>query len=337
MAHNFKIIITTRDSARWLGSLLPWYRRLNYAPLFVVDARTTDETRDIIAQFGCEYKEFLPRGDFPEAGMLEFGAQQSNSDWILRLDDDELPSERLLLWAGEVGTKSKNQCWFFPRRELFSHQDKIFYSRSFGKYPLIDHAQQLNPMARLYNRNRVKFLEELHTTGFEEVNLYNFAPSECFIVHLNCIIRSFQERLNKIRSYEVIKPGSTWQLADEYLPELFPIDFHRAEDDSLSEFSFLLEAFKIHDVESDLTQVEWDLAIDEVKLRARLILREQTMLRLIEPAPAKHVCADDVAWIDGVRPTLRRPLAKLLSTMNKKKGKKYSDALWNYISLTESH
>ncbi len=335
MKQDFRIVIATRDSAKWLGSLLPWYRRLDYSPLFIVDARTQDETRDIIRQFGFDYKEFLPRGDYPEAGMLEFGAEQSDADWILRLDDDELPSESLLNWVQEVGVKSKNQCWFIPRRELFVRDENIFYSRSYGKYPLSVFPTELHPMSRLYNRKRINFIEELHTTGLEDLKLYNFAPSESFIIHINCLIRSFQVRLDKVRLYETIKPGSTWQLADEYLPELFSDRFHQASQEGLSEFSNILRNFKPDQSKGNLSQIEHDLALREVKRRAHELLREKMRIRVSGKNNETHICADAVAWIEWAPRILRRPLARLLCTMNRSKRRGFCEALWNYLLLLE--
>jgi hypothetical protein len=335
MNQDFRIVIATRDSARWLGSLLTWYRRLGHSPLFIVDARTKDHTRDIIKQFGFSYREFLPRGDYPEAGMLEFGAQQSDADWILRLDDDELPNENLLNWTRDIGVRSKNQCWFISRRELFFCQGKVFYSRSCGKYPLSAHSSQLHPMSRLYNKRRVKFQEELHTTGLEDLKLYNFAPSDSFIIHLNCLMRSIQERLDKVRLYESIKPGSTWQLADEYLPELFSDKFHRGGDDGLGEFAGILQDFKSENDFGDLSPEERDLAAREVKRRAHALYRENIKFRLSHNVSAPHVDADAVAWIEQIPRALRRPIARLSCTLNLSKGRAYCQALWNYIQILD--
>ena len=207
MRRDYRIVIATRDSARWLTSLLFWYRERDLDPLFIIDARTKDKTRELVSEYGFKFKEFLPHGDFPEAGMLEFGAQQSDTDWILRLDDDELPNESLLRWVEDVGVRSKNQCWFIARRELFLDNNHIYYSRSIGKYPLAKHADKLHPMARLYHRGRVKFLEEIHTTGLQDISLYDFAPQENFLIHFNCLLHPFQTRLAKLRSYEAISPG----------------------------------------------------------------------------------------------------------------------------------
>lgn len=105
MRDPWRLFIPTRDSARWIGMILDFHMSLGLTPLVVVDARTKDNTRDIIASKGLSYLEFEPRGDFPEAGMLEYAAQHANADWLLRLDDDELPTKKLIDFVWNSGTK----------------------------------------------------------------------------------------------------------------------------------------------------------------------------------------------------------------------------------------
>lgn len=333
MKNDFKIIIATRDSACWLGLVLEWYRQNNLDPLFIVDARTKDATRDLIEQYGFSFKEFLPHGDYPEAGMLEFGASQSDADWILRLDDDELPNLSLLDWVRETGVRSKNQCWFVSRRELFFDKDQILYSRSTGKYPLAAHPHKLHPVARLYHRERVQFLEEIHTTGLKDFSLYGFAPEENFIIHFNCLIHSFRKRLQKLEFYNMINPKLSWALSDEYLPELFSLDFHQAKSDGLHEFCRILEQFKPEANDCELGGVQKEFIIFSVKERAHEILGRRHANKLENGQILKHVTADQVAWIDYVPRILRKALARFISTLAKKINKNYARTLWNYCDF----
>ena len=49
--------------------------------------------------WGPRCSECTPSADFAEAGMIEFGSRASGASRILRLDDDEFPTRRLLDWA----------------------------------------------------------------------------------------------------------------------------------------------------------------------------------------------------------------------------------------------
>jgi hypothetical protein len=47
MYRDFRIVIPTKDSASWLGIILDWYQQNKFEPLFIVDSRTKDSTRDL--------------------------------------------------------------------------------------------------------------------------------------------------------------------------------------------------------------------------------------------------------------------------------------------------
>jgi hypothetical protein len=333
MENDFKIIITTRDSARWLGYVLDWYQQHNLKPLFIVDSRTQDATRDLIEQYGFNYKEFLPRGDYPEAGMLEYGANQSDTDWILRLDDDELPNQSLIDWVKDVGVKSKNQCWYISRRELFFNKEKILYSRSIGKYPLAEHPDKLHPLARLYHRKRVNFLEEIHTIGLKDIFLYNFAPEENFIIHFNCLIHSMENRLRKLEFFEKLNPEFSWSLSDEYLPELFSPDFHLAKDDGLGEFLNFLNKFTPVPGGVKLNDTQQARIFSSVRARSQIILNKRYQASLDKNHCVRHVSADEVTWIEKMPSFLRKRVVNLLNTFPSKRNKNYAKALWNYCEL----
>jgi hypothetical protein len=334
VSNNYEIFIPTRDSSRWISHIIGYYKQYGLTPLFIVDARTIDDTRDLIADAGYSYLDYIPRGDFPEAGMIEFGAANCCSDWVLRLDDDELPSQKLLKWTEDVGSKSSNQCWFIPRRELYERDNEILYSRSIGKFPLPKFPSQLHPMARLFNKRSVKFKEEVHTTGFEELLLFNFSPAETFIIHLNCLVRSMSERLKKIYYYETIKPGVSWELADEYLPELFNNEFHDASSEDLEEFHELCAKILLDRPQSDrISEKDVFRAISETKNRAHKILQNRIAYRSSRNYDENIFDADDVAWITKIPIILQKPFVKFICSMLPNSRAQYGSALWDYFKL----
>jgi len=329
MRDKCRLFIPTRDSARWIGAILDFHLSRGLSPLVVIDARTVDNTRELVASRGLSFLEFTPRGNFPEAGMLEFAAQNAEADWVLRLDDDELPSKGLIDFVRGPGVKSRNQCWFIERRELYREGGRVVFSRSPGKYPLPDYPQYLHPMARLYHVDRVRFLEEVHTTGFRELKLFSFAPPEAFMVHLNCLIHDFDRRLNKVLNYERIKPGVSWGLADEYLPELFDADFHNSAAAGLDEFGDALAQLAAHEPPGaqQLGRVDLDFARASVAARVKCL----TEARARSEGP--RLSADDVSWIEYAPPALRLPLAEFLCGLSNRKLKLVGVALWDYLAL----
>ena len=177
--------------------------------------------------------------------MIEFGAGHAGVDWCLRVDDDEFPSRALLRWVASVGVKSLNQGWHISRRTLFVRDAKIYFSRSPGHFAHPQAADFLHPHLRLFCAERVTYLTRLHTSGFAKLAYASFAPQLAFLIHCSCLLRTPAERWQKIQNYEAIAPGSSYRLADEYLPELYDLSFHDARRDGLDEFAELFEALPI--------------------------------------------------------------------------------------------
>lgn len=329
MRDNFRLFIPTRDSSRWIATVLDFHLSRGLSPLVVVDARTVDHTRELIASRGFNYLEFTPRCDFPEAGMLQFAAEHANADWILRLDDDELPSHKLIEFVRENGVNSKNQVCFFERRELYWESERVVFSRSPGKYPLPDYPQHLHPMARLYHIDRIIYLEEVHTTGFQELKLYGFAPPEAFIAHLNCLVHDFDQRLNKVIKYEELKPGASWALADEYLPELFDSDFHNSSSEGLSEFQHIFKQFTVQKRPCSEQLARVDVAYAHYCVAERI----KYLIEARASSNGGRLGADDVSWIEYAPIGLRLPLTKFLCSLPNVRLKRVGLALWDYLEL----
>jgi hypothetical protein len=99
----------------------------------------------------------------------------------------------------------------------------------------------LNPQVRLYQHARVDYIEAIHTAGFQ-ASFSDFAPQDAYFLHFDCILKSPAERLEKVRRYEVIKPGFGWKFGYHYLPDLFPEVDQRARALEAPEFNALFAA-----------------------------------------------------------------------------------------------
>jgi hypothetical protein len=326
---NYKIFIPTRDSGRWIGGVLDFYRDLGLGPFIVVDARTSDNTREIINQHGLDFLEFAPRADFPEAGMLEFAASHAGVNWLLRIDDDELPSKGLIDFVTKKGVHSKNQCIFIERRELFRDGRNIVYSQSPGKYPLPAYPQRLHPMARFFHVDRVEYLEEIHTTGFQDLKLYGFAPTDACLIHFNCLLHDFESRLEKIKKYALYNRGVSYALADEYLPELFDDTFHRSSRAGLDEFqSFLAKIPQAGKFDPER------MTSDDRSLLYSAVYERVKQLQVARDASAGPIPdADAIKWTERLPESICVAAAKFLCSMPSSKLNKYGTAVWDYYSL----
>jgi Glycosyl transferase family 2 len=326
---GFTVIIPTRDSSGWIGVFLKAYRALGVEPLYIVDTRSCDDTLDILRRERAAFVAFSPMQDFAEAGMVEFGAAHAETDWVIRLDDDEFPSRAMLDWAEQKGIVSKGAGWLMPRRELFEHDGAVYYSNRIGRYADPRNPTLISPQARLYHRKRVYYLPRVHTSGLANARSFGFAPPLAFFVHMNCLLRSQKARLEKIYRYERIEPDSCWRFADEYLPELFSLESHGAARDGLDEFETLLPSlprpgsdlgFQVS--EDDRSRAEGGVAAFEATVLRRR--REQGALTGV------HYTADDFAWIRRMPRFFWQPVAEFCCSFARGRLKAFGVALWNF-------
>jgi glycosyltransferase involved in cell wall biosynthesis len=233
-----RIIIPTRNSSKWLKIIIDHYKSIGLSPLFIADVRSIDNTLQILAQEGAEYVTFEPKKEFAEDGMIEFGSRAAGTEWVLRLDDDEFPSLALLNWVKNVAVFDKRNCWGIPRRDVGFVDGAFKYSR----WPTRIRFDGLhNPLVRMHRVNNVEYIHKVHTSGFKEDETIGYAPNECFFIHVNNVLRSFDERLAKVRQYAALDPIISWQCVDECLWEVTGAELHSFSSDGLDEFIDFLQ------------------------------------------------------------------------------------------------
>ncbi|MGI0490149.1 hypothetical protein ACN4EK_32735 [Pantanalinema rosaneae CENA516] len=88
-------IILTKDSAPHIGILLDQYERLGIAPRALVDSKTTDDTFAICHSAGVR-TEIVENSVGRVGPLIGKVADLCDTGWILRFDDDELPSRQML-------------------------------------------------------------------------------------------------------------------------------------------------------------------------------------------------------------------------------------------------
>lgn len=330
--NNYSVLIPTRDSARWIIPFYECYKRNGIEPFYVVDTRCVDDTFDKLKKAKAKVIQYCPSGDFPEAGMLEAGCSFVDARWVLRIDDDEFPSRALFDWTDNIARKSANQQWLISRREVFLRGDQYVYSRSIGRYANPYSPYYLNPHPRLFHKDRVQFVREVHTSGLADPVFFDFAPQAAFYAHFNCLIRSPQERLNKIRRYESIKALSTWRAADEYLPEIFDNKIHFPLDHGLSEFEFIISHCKALSsrTDIDITEIELELT------RTSVAKHHEHNRNLRKSIPKKHHTLDDMAWIENVPQIMKKPLSEVLCSFGSSRLKEIGEVMWDHAQLYNS-
>ena len=214
-----KIIIPTINSAHYIDLILSYYQKINLPVTVFVDSKTTDETASIAARYTREVVPFVnPATRVGE--MIEGMSRHCRSRWVLRIDDDELPSTRMLEFVRRVIKRDKYSVVGFDRYEtVFNLNGEPFCS---VKHDPITHRQW-----RLYQPDKVRFHGRGHTEGFDlNDDRRLVAPAPSFMIHLNWVVHSPAQRLEKIVRYEVHTPGHGMPFRNYYLADQSP-DFHK--------------------------------------------------------------------------------------------------------------
>ena len=330
--NSYRIFIPTRDSSRWLGQFIDAYRRLGVEPLYILDSRSDAATKNVLQSKAAAFVPFTPSADYAEAGMIQFGAAVAGKKWVLRLDDDEFPTKALIEWIEASGASSLNQAWQISRRELYVTDrhlgiEGIAYSRARNRYPNPYQPEWIHPQPRFFNVDRVEYLEQVHTVGFQNPLFLDFAPQEAFFIHCNCLVRSPAQRLAKVMHYEEMLAGSTLKLGDEYLPELFDAAHHRPATDGLAEFRDLFLA---------LPSLEHDNLELAPEFKASIIAEVEKQSSFLNSNQDCKCCQSaDARMLFRIVRMLPRPmqrrLAELITTLGFKKA---GVDLWNYFVVT---
>jgi hypothetical protein len=148
---------------------------------------------------------------FIENGYESF-ASTAPTDWILRLDCDEVPSPALIEAACRFVDSGSDAVMGFERHQLLWRNGKFRTAET-------DRFQPKRQMQyRLFNRQSVSFVRDIHTPGIR-VDRSVFAPSDAPLYHMSWIFLSLEDRKRKASRYDAHgQPSSNRE------NQLFPIE-----------------------------------------------------------------------------------------------------------------
>jgi hypothetical protein len=253
---RFRVIVATRDSAAWIGALADAYDCAGIRPLFVVDSRSGDGTVAVLQNLGADVVEVLPASNHIQDIVWRIPSL-TDACWVLRINDDEMPSRRLLQWVrsnldGFTLTKVA-----FPRRWAFQPPGgRLSYSEHKQLYSVRERPGLLDPQIRLFRPHAVNYTSDLRTPGFTTEGGTHTAPLEAFICHFDWIVRTFAERHAKLLRYETELPGSGSALRHFYLPELIHPADRCEEPFETTEFDTLAAVFALYRTRPDAARAE---------------------------------------------------------------------------------
>jgi hypothetical protein len=233
------LIVPTIDSEAWIQEVIDFYESIGLRPLYVVDSRTCDGTCEVLAAAKQNWIKVSGKARVFES-LLPGILGRVRKPWVLRLDDDELPTPGLLRFCDEVVDRDDPPVWGFPRLCLRWHpgQPTLEYST----FLTLGAAADMDRQFRLFRPDRVTLKEEVHTPGFESTTLAS-APSRALILHFNWVLNTASRRRDKAARYEALSGPEL--RARNVLYEDIPEEWHLFE--SLEHPRLLDFARRIHE------------------------------------------------------------------------------------------
>jgi hypothetical protein len=216
MQNWFTVVIPARDCAKWLAPLLARYAAWNVKPILLLDARTSDDTRDIAKKHAVRVVE-ITSFQFAE-GLARLTRDIVGTPWVLFVNDDELPSQDLFARLAGPPPSDEAQSVAIPRRwAWYRPGEPLQYGKS-QCWPDRAGNNGADHHWSLFRPDRVVFISEMHSDGFAVDTWCRLQPNE-FIIHFEWVVRSRAQRAAKIRRYDRYQYGLGSFFANMYLPE----------------------------------------------------------------------------------------------------------------------
>jgi glycosyltransferase involved in cell wall biosynthesis len=198
------IVIPTKNSSGHIDLILEFYRHVGVRPVVFVDEASVDDTYEVCLRSGFR-TELVANPLGRVEGVIEQISMRCDTDWILRFDDDEVPSVDLLRCAHELTLGPPERQYAFRLRHCVLNDQQ-------GLSALRAHENPPHDQWRLYNRRHVSFTTDIHSPGIA-VREGAVCPADSYFLHLQWIVRSFIQRQAKIAEYDrqVPNAGSAWR------------------------------------------------------------------------------------------------------------------------------
>ncbi|MCW2284825.1 glycosyltransferase involved in cell wall biosynthesis [Rhodoblastus acidophilus] len=206
------IVIPTMNSQSYISIIADYYEGLGLNPYWFVDQKSADRTFDVLAARSQRVVAMHNDTAIIEA-MVEKMSRAAPTDWVLRIDDDELPTAQLFAFARAVMQDGRFDALGFVRHQCGVTADGSLMAHS-------GHDPNVHRQYRLYRKDRVAYRSDVHTPGFhfDGLSVAHVGAEHC-LIHLDWAIRSYAERKRKVMNYNQAREnaGDAWKAY--YLPE----------------------------------------------------------------------------------------------------------------------
>ena len=213
VVQDLRYVVITRDSARWFGIVLDGYEALGIRPFVLLDHASSDGTEYLLRARNVDFATV--RADAPRVeAMVRLIPEHVRSRWVVRLDDDELPSRGMRDFIATRLDGLGRDVVGFQRRWIRRLPDG---SCDYSRHPLIlSSFGALDAQWRAFRPDVVQYRSDIHTPGFDVPAGCPIAPASAYIAHFNWLVRSADERRLQVANYDGQLPGAGSRFRDIY-------------------------------------------------------------------------------------------------------------------------
>jgi hypothetical protein len=222
---DVRLIIPTRGCSRWLPYFLNAYRSWGLEPTYAVDngceAATLRLLKDNNVSTIVIDSDQIPNGE----SIMPYLSKSIEEDYILRLDDDEFPTRELIGWANSIPDSDYAfvTSWWIPRYEVAFLDGKLQSCHPKWFRTKVGASLYHNLHGGRFYRHRDVTYDKVGPHHGNFISDYvSHAPPEALLIHLDYLVRTMEERLNKIRATEKRFKDAGWPFANHMLPEMAP-------------------------------------------------------------------------------------------------------------------
>ena len=194
----FTIIIPVFEETDALAFSNCYFNALGLVPIYALDSKRVHRRAEVEKMLGRTVAIYENPGNCIEANYHKL-AKLSPTDWILRVDCDEVPNAAMLAHCTRFVANPTDAYCGFDRDDLLwrgDHFQRLQYAPFF-----------VDTQFRLFNRTKVRFLTRIHTPGIHVpkwkipfVPLWN-APRQARLYHLQRVFITPAQRAEKLVRY----------------------------------------------------------------------------------------------------------------------------------------
>lgn len=238
--NNIIFIIPTINSEKYIVQLKNYLEKYKANYFFFIDRKTSDNTYSVLKNSTDNVDYFDNNEIFLENNLEQIYSKFENY-YIFRLDDDEIPTPNLILNLKKY-INNKKKIFGIRRYEAFIYDNKEYISGPLSCFRSIIYranrqignnvkkmsfletfSERRGIQYRFYYNQNLKFIKILHSPGieFSKKQVFKLPYSDGYLIHLNLLFRSIQERMKKVERYDHVYSGGGSLNQFLYVPEFY--------------------------------------------------------------------------------------------------------------------